>query len=278
MSASPPTWLFEADAFGTSMESLKAELRRLGVGAFTTSLRLLATRAYLPGGRALPDDACVIACGSFPFVRSIQLHHPWVPGAWCSTDDLDCRAYYPRFGDHLLNRRHVILPVAEVVSRSRALVEEWGEGGRVFARPSGPQKTFTGRCLSAEEMPVALSPARYDESAFVVLAPPRVIEREWRLVVADRVIASSQYLEQGELAVSPGCPQAVHAFAERALAEVAWRPDELFILDVCEAEGGLHVLEVGGFSCCGLYACDPAAIARTANDLAARAWDHRHGS
>jgi hypothetical protein len=55
------------------------------------------------------------------------------------------------------------------------------------------------------------------------------------------------------------------------LAEVGWRPDPVFMLDVCEADGQLWLVEINGFSCSWLYRCDLAAVVAEANRLAARA-------
>ena len=49
-----------------------------------------------------------------------------------------------------------------------------------------------------------------------------------------------------------GCPAEVRAFATKMLAEVRWRPDPIFMMDVCQAEGRLRLIELNGFSisCC----------------------------
>jgi hypothetical protein len=43
------------------------------------------------------------------------------------------------------------------------------------------------------------------------------------------------------------------------LAEVRWRPDPIFMLDVCDADGHLWLVEINGFSFSWLYQCDVAA-------------------
>ena len=106
----------------------------------------------------------------------------------------------------------------------------------------------------------------------MVVAGPREIDREWRLVVAGgRVVAASQYAEQGSKSVREGCPEDVRAYAGRMLAEVAWRPDPMFMLDVCEADGQLWLAELSGFSTSWLYQCDLAAVVGRASELAAGA-------
>jgi hypothetical protein len=55
------------------------------------------------------------------------------------------------------------------------------------------------------------------------------------------------------------------------LASTDWQPDPVFFLDVCESSDTLRVVEVSGFSCSWLYACDlPAAVA-AASEAAGKA-------
>jgi hypothetical protein len=44
------------------------------------------------------------------------------------------------------------------------------------------------------------------------------------------------------------------------LAAEARRPDDVFMLDVCESGGELRLVELNGFICSWLYACDLAAV------------------
>ena len=112
----------------------------------------------------------------------------------------------------------------------------------------------------------------------VVVAAPRPLGREWRLVVVqDRVIADSQYALAGERSVAAGCPEEVRRFAETMLTEVRWRPDPIFMLDVCESSGGLWLVELNSFSSSWLYACDVAVVVAEAGELAQQAWSRSQG-
>lgn len=272
-----PTWLFEADVFGRTADPLKAEIRRQGMACIVTRQQLLTPGApYLPGGRRLADDACVIACGSHPFVRHVLEHFPWVPGGWGSSGNLDCQTYFGHFGAYLLNQRHALLTGVEATRQADELFARFGRDDRVFVRPSGGQKLFTGRVVARSGFADALAPARYDPATLVVVAEPQDITREWRLVVAEGVVvAASQYLAAGVIDIEPGCPETVRAFARRMLADVSWRPDELFLMDVCEASGRLALLELNSFSCSALYQCDVKKVVATACELAVRAWKRR---
>lgn len=174
-----PTWLFEADVFGQTADPLKAEIRRLGLWCHVTRQDLLARgHGDAFGGHRIAPDDCVIACGWFPFVRFVLDHRRWAPGGWCIPEALACSAYYPHFGPYLLNRRHLFTTGVEAVRDRDAIFAALGRGGRVFVRPDGCQKTFTGRVVGADEFDDALAPARYDPATRVVVAEPRPIARD----------------------------------------------------------------------------------------------------
>jgi hypothetical protein len=235
---------------------------------------LLKGKTVTVGDRVLGDSDCVLGYGTFPFAREIQLHRRWVPGAWCNAEGLDCTRYFAHFGKFLLNQPYAILPGVEAIRQQDWLFKVFGKDDEVFARPAGCHKLITGRCVYREDFAAALAPTRYDPATLVVVAAPRQIDREWRLVVAGgRVVAASRYAEQGSKSVAEGCPETVRAYAEAMLAAVPWRPNPLFLLDVCEAEGHLWLVELNGFSTSWLYQCDLVTVVGRASELAARAWE-----
>ena len=90
-----PIWLIEAGVYGAEAEPLLAEIRRQGMAAAVVPYQALKKGAELiVDGRPLGPTDCVIGYGTYPFARQIQLHHRWVPGAWCQPENLDCAAYY----------------------------------------------------------------------------------------------------------------------------------------------------------------------------------------
>lgn len=267
-----PVWLIEAGVYGAEVEPLRAEIRRQGMVA-----EFVPHRALKPGadvvvdGRALGPDDCVIGYGTYPFVRQIQLHRRWSPGAWCAAENLDCTAYYAYFGGFLLNRNYAIMPGVEAIRQGEWLFSTFGGDGGVFLRPAGCQKLFVGRCVAKDAFAAALSPALYDPTTLVVIAAPRPIAREWRLVVSgDRVIGASQYAAGGTRAITPGAPDDVREFAAAMLAVVRWRPDPIFMLDICESGGRLWLVELNSFSSSWLYQCDLASVVGEASELADR--------
>ena len=141
----------------------------------------------------------------------------------------------------------------------------------MFVRPNSAEKQITGRVVGRDEWADALAPTRYNPATLVVVAAPHPIAREWRLVVSENhSVAASQYMGRGQIERAEGCPDEVRAFARSMLAEIAWRPDPIFTLDLCESNGHLFLVELNSFSCAGLYDCDLDAVVEFARTLAAR--------
>ena len=266
-----PAWLIEAGVYGDEAGPLLAEIRRQGMAAEVVPYQALKKGAapILAGGQPLAPDGCVLGYGTYPFAQQILLHHRWTPGAWCSASNLDCATYYERVGRFLLNQRHEILSGVEAIRQADRLFAEFGREDRVFARPTSAHKLFVGRCIDRDSFATALAPTRYDPETLVVVASPLPLGREWRLIViGNQVVAGSQYAEGEVKKITSDCPPEVRSFAETMLGEVRWRPDPAFMLDVCESDGRLWLVELNSFSGSWLYACDLAAVVSAASALA----------
>jgi hypothetical protein len=276
-----PTWLIEAGVYGDEATPLLEEIRRQGMAADVVPHQALRKGAApIVGGRTLAPEECVLGYGTFPFARQILLHHRWFPGAWCSAENLDCTAYFAYFGRYLLNQHYAIMPGVEAIRQRDWLFSMFGREERVFSRPTSCHKLFVGRCVDRESVATALAPTRYDPATLVVIAAPQSIEREWRLVVVgDRVVSGSQYAVGGERAIAADCPPEVRAFTETMLADVRWRPDPAFMVDICESAGRLWLVELNSFSGSWLYRCDLAAVVAAASELAEKVWTRsRHNA
>jgi hypothetical protein len=269
-----PTWLIEAGVYGDEILPLLDEIHRQGMTAEVVPHQSLRKGSSpVVGGQSLAPEGCVLAYGTFPFAQQILLHHRWLPGAWCSAENLDCARYFAYFGRYLLNQHYAIMPGVEAVRQRDWLFRVFGRDERVFARPTSCHKLFVGRCIDREAFAAALAPTRYDPTSLVVVATPQPISREWRVVVIeDRIVSGSQYAVGGGRAITADFPPEVRAFAESMLSEVRWRPDPAFMLDLCEAAGRLWLVEINSFSGSWLYRCELPAVVSAASQLAERIW------
>lgn len=269
-----PTWLIEADVSGIDSRALQAEIRHQGGRALVFKPNLSApTPRDLLGAEEVPLDACALVYATHSVVEHVQRRRRWRPGAWCAFERLSCSVYYSHFGPYLLNQNYTLLPAAEAARHAKRLTKTLGVEGRLFLRPNSTRKCFKGGVVRGAALDVAMGSALGDPTSLVLVAEPREISREWRLVIsAGRAVAGSLYAEAGSPKLEGGVPPEVSRFAEEVLLDVQWRPDPLFMLDVCESRGDLRVLELNAFSCSALYESPLEPVVAAANECASRIW------
>jgi hypothetical protein len=104
----------------------------------------------------------------------------------------------------------------------------------------------------------------------VVVTPARTIGREWRYVVAEgQLVAGSAYSADGRTAMLDNPGGEPWQFAEK-VAKALEPPEEVYVLDVCEAEGELKLLELNPFSGADLYGCSAHDVVKTVSEAAMR--------
>ncbi len=216
------------------------------------------------GPPALPEP--VVFHGSLGNADRIAREGGWRPGAYCSTDRFRCSSWYPGAASWLVHERWELLPAARLVAEADAVLERFGGAdAAVFVRPDSPLKPFSGRVLRRGQISLAaLDHGFYhdDPEIAVVVAPVRALTAEWRYVVAGRaVIAGTGYAAVGRAATPADPGGRPWQFAARVAAAIE-PPDPVYVLDVCEADGVLRLLELNPFSGADLYACDGPAIVR----------------
>lgn len=255
------TWVLERDVFPDNHDALAAAVTEAGA-------RVVGWRDdWWSDGRWPRLDEAVIFHGSLGNADRVNRELPWAPGAFCSTTQFACSAWWPQIHELLVSPQYAFTTVADLVSSGPPA--EFGE--RVFVRPDSPLKPFSGRVLDREGITRAsLDHGFYydDDALRIVVAPAVSINAEWRLVVVNgAVVAGSDYTPQGRVGGAP--ISAEHPAWEYAI-DVAARleaPDPAYVLDICESEEGTHVLELNPFSGADLYGCDRTAIVRAIHQL-----------
>lgn len=265
-------WLVEDYAHSQDLSPLYATLEAHDVPY--DKLPKLSTsgdiRALL--GRYHERD-CVLFYGSLDTAGAIYKKGPWTPGVYYNIDAYNCTSYYPALGKHLLNAEYVMLPFGELERRKEELFAWVGEDRKIFLRPDVGYKTFTGSVIPKVKFEheiglMALSP-KITERSLVIAARPRPIQQEWRFVVCDgKIVTGSQYMLNGVVRAEGTYTDDAAAFAEE-MANL-YQPERVFVLDVCRSEGEHKVMEVGCFSCAGLYNCD---LGEVVEQVSKTAWD-----
>ena len=210
-------------------------------------------------------DGPVLFHGSLGNAARIPRVVPWKPGAYCDTARFYCSTWYPAAAKWLLQQRWEILPASRFVRDVEAVMERLEAKESVFVRPDSPLKPFAGRVLRRDQVSLAaLDHGLYydDPDLPVVIAPVRQVAREWRYVVAGgQVVAGSGYIADGRTAAPEDPNGRPWEFAVE-MAQHIRSPDPVYVLDVCEADTGLRLLELNPFSGADLYRCSGADIVR----------------
>jgi hypothetical protein len=221
-------------------------------------------------------EDCVIFYGSLITAQKLRKQSRWIPGVYYNKDSYDCINYYARLGKHLLNRNYVMLPFGELKRRKEFLYDAVGEDRTVFIRPNRGDKLFTGQLVYKEYFEEDISRFGYNNIAIdeiVVVSKPYNLLYEWRLVVADnKIITGSQYRENNRVSSSERVPEEVIEFANDIVK--LYNPnDRVWILDICQEKNKTyHIMEVGCFSCAGLYYCDRDIIVKEVSRIALEEW------
>lgn len=173
----------------------------------------------------------------------------WAPGFFDAPEMLEAIDHW---GAHMLNHD---ARVAEIGSMTPPQ-------GTFFIRPDSDGKAFAGTVMNDEDFTrwrdqllnvkgwTSLPP-----KTRVLYAPVRRLHAEWRLAIVNgKVATGSQYCRNGKLDIAAGAPAEVIAFAEARANE--WHPRQAFMMDVCQIDEGLRIVETNSISSAGFYAMD----------------------
>lgn len=251
-------WTIEQSTMGVGGEALERAIVEHG-----GECRWISVEDEMRGRYGVfPEGLPVVFRGSFEAAETFRRARPNArPGVVGESEALRCSAYYPQLGERMLNADHLFVPVGELVSRWPELQGRFGE--QIFVRPDSGAKAFSGGVVNDLER--FLQRERFyleamDPEELCLVAKPRAIHREWRIVVIDgAVVARSQYRSGTQREESSEVPETVWTYARESIEGFA--PAPAFMLDVAETEdGALAVVEVNSFSCSALYAADVEAV------------------
>ncbi len=270
-------WLLEEDVFQENLDGIKQAIISQGM-----EYKMLK---YIPFEGTVFDqynpnrEDCVIGYGSLGMTQQLLRKTRWVPGAWCNLKHFECKHYYAYLGQYLLNSEYIMLPYGELLRQKYMLFSMLGMHNTLFIRPSSGFKTFTGKVVHRDDYEKEVEYfGFYDVTPeeLVVVAKPRAIQGEWRVVVVNgKPVAASMYKWGGKPKVEAGCPTDVWEYA----AEVAkiWQPERCFVIDVCNVHfhsfRTLRVVEINSFSSSGLYACDKNAVVEAVSAAAVEEYE-----
>ena len=234
-------------------------------------------------------DDCVIYYGSIGLAKEIEKVNQWTPNTYTNSKYYDCSNYYPAFGNYLLNQDYLMIPKGDVIRQKEWIYYLEGEKNEVFIRPERGGKTFTGKSISKENLEDHINSLNINDKDLCVISSPKEVYKEWRFLVVDgKIITGSQYRErkwdgktaeyvsrdvQDNVEQNMSVHQKAYDKAEEILANTNFQCDRAWTLDICEHRGDFYMMEIGGFSCAGLYKMDLEKIVAKISEIAAEDWN-----
>jgi hypothetical protein len=148
------------------------------------------------------------------------------------------------------------------------------EKARVFVRPDDDGKLFTGAVFNAPGLRALFEQIerrnRRDLESPLVVAPVREVDAEARLFVVLNDVVGGSFYRPG---ADPRLPADLITFATDAIA--AWRPHDVFVIDIARADGAWWVIEANGFNGSRFYAADVANVVKRVSEYQAERWIRR---
>lgn len=199
----------------------------------------------------------VIFFGTINMANWCRKKTKWL-GVWFDPDEFNCSKYYCRFGEYLINSDYLFMPLSEFLRRSTEFFDYFGD--EIFIRPNSGTKSFTGNILTRNKIEneiKSLSRVPLDDQ-MVVLSSKKEIGQEYRLFVFDnKIVAYSQYHENGCLLTLPEVPPSVMSYAESIVNHVDFGN---YVLDIGVMGDRIGVVELNSVTCSGMYDCDVGVI------------------
>lgn len=288
-------WLFEKDVFEDNTDKLIEIVRKQGMEAKVVP--------YIPFDDELvyrcnqlwqhpdPDGSdCVIFYGSLNFGKKLQ-KSAWVPGVYLNQKAFECTSYYPVIKDLLIHYNDfIMLPYGSLEDKRDYLFNHF-QTGKLFIRPNSGTKEFTGFVTTRDKFSEAVKLAGFydvEPELLVLVSGAWDLQKEWRFVVVDgKVISGSLYRSWGGSVDDPSSQDFVLKYSkslcELSTDEDAWdvaqqcadryNPDRAWTIDVCQTLAGQYkILEIGCFSCAGMYGNDLDTIVEKVSESALNEW------
>lgn len=202
----------------------------------------------------LPEWEKVFPLGSTSMTTASSIYG-WNPGVVFDPDTFRFEAWRKEWGaSRLINGDAEVVPFGQAKASAK-----------VFMRPCQDLKAFSGLTLNPDELEDWQKRVNEGEQSTrtellslttpVIVAPVKVILREWRFfVVNGEIITGSQYAHLGRRDRSAQIDNDVWDHARRCVDW--WEPAKCFVLDIGETSDGLGIIEVNTINSSGVYLCD----------------------
>ena len=285
-------WLIEADVFNENEQQLTEEINKQKHFFSLTNYSHLDEVDF---NTWYKKDDCVVFYGSIGLARKLQRSVPWVPGVYLNEKAFECTSYYPVLGDILVHSNYIILPYGDLMRMKDRIFEIFNP--RIFIRPNSGLKEFTGMVLEKETYDEGIKLAGFygiEPNLLIVVSNAWALHKEWRFVVVNGTVITGSAYRDWSLSPLKGeetsdyvlkhsrelkdefdenNPWDVNAWHAAQRCADKYNPDRCWTIDVTRTAAGTYaILEIGSFSCAGLYGANLEKVVRAVSAAALDEW------
>lgn len=258
-------WLIESDKLGEDIPLLVKEIKKQG---FECKVITDSVYSDIKWSDLYKSTDCVIFYGSIGMGGLIRRTN-WIPGLYSNLHNYDVSYYFPAFNKFLLNSEYALIPYGDLLNKKEWIFRTFSSKDAVFIKPNSGYKRFTGKLVYIEyyDRDVEIFGAGGIRSEELVLvSPPYNILEEYRFFVVDNKVISGTEYKPDKIELKNN--NEAWLFAEKVLSEVDYSPDRAWTLDICKTVYDYYVLEIGCFSCAGLYKANLEPIVKEVSRVA----------
>lgn len=225
-----------------------------GIGFGCTGLKIIpfsdSIEFGFPPGFEIPRGK-IIPYGSTSMIKMIDRSSLDKSGFFFNQENLKTSKWARELGNRVLNYDAQFMTLAEAMKLTE---------GEFFMKPDNDLKDFSGSEVTAHGIrkfydQVSAGGFTFGTDIPVVLCPLKNTGWEYRLfMIENYAVGASSYKLKTMLRQDKRVPDEVFDFANSVAEQ--WRPDDVYVMDVCETDKGLKVVEFNCFNASGFYACD----------------------
>ena len=250
-------WVLQNDIFlETGWSAMVAALERFGISH--------SVHQVVPfSGELVPAASFghrkAICFGSYS-MRHVARREGWSPGVF-DLYEQDFTRQREHWGAHLLNASSVVTTFQDARF----------DRDTMFVRPTTDSKCFAGGLFSREAFTTwqrAVCALRVEDGSTMTpeteiqLAQPVELHAEYRYwIVKGQVITRSLYKRGNRVFSSAEVEPRVDRYVAERVNE--WQPHDAFVIDVCDTDAGLKVVEINTLNAAGFYAADVQKLVLT---------------
>lgn len=197
----------------------------------------------------------IIPYGGTNFIEKCRLTKNWC--IWFN-ENFRYHLYMKHYGTHMFNSDGIHMRMRDFCPSRFSGIET------LFIRPDKDLKEFAGLTIDTVNFMSWYNLIKgqdygVNDDTEIIVATASNINTEWRIfVINGQPISGSQYRISHNLKISADVPERVYEFV-REMCKI-WVPSDVFVMDVCELNGVLSIVECGDFHSSGWYGTDKRKV------------------